>query len=51
MDDKRRIFILDIINAALMFAQGTWFWHVSTIKLILKNLVKNLVLKNRVKKI
>ena len=29
LSDKRRLFILDVFNSALMFGQGTWFWHVS----------------------
>ena len=31
MENKRKIFILDIIISILVFAQGTWFWHVSSI--------------------
>lgn len=31
LNDKRKVFILDVINASLMFAQGTWFWHVAII--------------------
>ena len=33
MENKRKIFILDIIISILVFAQGTWFWHVSSIVL------------------
>jgi len=31
VSDKRRVFILDMVNSSLMFAQGTWFWHVAII--------------------
>lgn len=31
MENKRKIFILDIIISILVFAQGTWFWHVAII--------------------
>jgi len=31
LNDKRKIFIFDIISSILIFAQGTWFWHVAFI--------------------
>jgi hypothetical protein len=31
MNDKRKIFLFDILASILIFAQGTWFWHVAFI--------------------